>query len=71
MSEQAPQPQPDIFTEAIGYDSFNGWLSSIVDQRLQQLADVISQVDAQELKDEETLYITSLAWQCISRVISR
>lgn len=56
MSEQAPQPQPDIFTEALGYDSFDGWLSGIADERLQQLADVISQVDAKELEDEETLH---------------
>jgi len=55
MTEHVPQPQPDIFTEARGYDNFDDWLTQITDERLQQIVDVIRQVDTQEMKDKETL----------------
>jgi hypothetical protein len=54
MSEQSPQPQPDILTEAQAYDSFDAWLSQIPDERLQQVINVIGQMDAGEIKDEES-----------------
>ncbi len=55
MTEYAPQPQPDMFTEARGYDNFDDWLTQIPDERLQQIVDAIRRLDTQEMKDEETL----------------
>jgi len=54
VSEQSPQPQQDILTEAQGYPSFDNWLSTIPDERLKQVANVIGGVSEEHIEDEES-----------------
>jgi len=54
MSEQSPQPHPDILTEAQTYPTFDSWLTSVPDERLKQIADVIGGVSAEHIEDEES-----------------
>ena len=55
MSEQAPQPEPTIFTEAVGYDSFDAWLSRIPDERLQHIVNTIKQIDEGAVDNQDAL----------------
>lgn len=53
LSCRSPQPEQDMFTEAVSYGSFDAWLSNVSDERLKKVLDAIDYKEKEMARDKE------------------